>query len=627
MGASSYPTLGFDPCPGDPDEVASLAARWQDAALLSTEAALRLDGTDDVQARWQGDAAEAFRSGLGAQRVMLGKLRASYEHNADVLTRWAGRLRDFQAEAAALEQQAAGLDEQRRRRPAPGTPDPSDTPGAPGTTDLQSRMSGINAQAGQLQERYLEAARALAREVDGLLHLPAGGSGWYGRGVDTAHASSLLAAQAGRKGGPMPVDPALRVLWWKGLSPDEQAAVAADYCDAGIDVTLGLPADVADQLNRLRLQAEVAQPDCPQRLKRLWELVSDPTRPQAYLLGFDDVGSGHVAVSYGNPDLAANTAVYVPGTGSNLDGAPGDLNRALTLYNAANRRQPGSTASIYWLGYDAPTWSVPGPASQSFADAGAPRLAAFVNSLAANHQGQGHLTVIGHSYGSTLVGDAVAHAGMKADDVIFVGSPGVTVDRADQLGLDPSHVWSSKAKFDPVPQIAAPLNPLDWLDDHSDRFGNDPTSSAFGGRTFDSGDGSSVAHAHSEYWDQGPSLDNMTRIVTGRTGEVTAMPHEDKLGALPNLADLAVPSAAVPDIGGAALQNLGHQVGGHWGRPLEDAGDSLHAFAQAQNDLLGAGGNLLHGDVDGAVHGVQDIGADLKDSGENALRAVSELFE
>jgi hypothetical protein len=151
-------------------------------------------------------------------------------------------------------------------------------------------------------------------------------------------------------------------------------------------------------------------------------------------------------------------------------------------YTSTNSQKPNSTASIYGSA-TTPSWNVPGAASQSFADAGAPKLAAFVNSFAANHSGAGHVTVIGHSYGSTLVGDALAHAGMKADDGVFVGSPGVTVDKASQLGLDPSHVWASKAKFDPVPEVSASLNPLNWYDDHSVRCGNDPTSSAFGGRT------------------------------------------------------------------------------------------------------------------------------------------------
>lgn len=406
------------------------------------------------------------------------------------------------------------------------------------------------------------------------------------------------------------------------------------YSDAAPkDVTAfqGLPADLADKLNRLRLQADVQKPGCPERLKDLWDRLANPSNPDyfadAFLLGYDDVGNGHVAVSFGNPDTAPNTAVYVPGTGSTLAKANADLNRARTLYDSANPHHSHSTASVFWLGYDAPGWNYPGPTSPSFADAGAPKLAAFVNSFAANHSGASHVTVIGHSYGSTLVGDAFAHAGMKANDVIFVGSPGVTVDKASQLGLDPSHVWASKAKFDPVPEISASLDPLHWYDDHNVRFGNDPTSSAFGGRTFDAGGGSHVMHAHSEYWDAGPSLDNMTKIVIGQPDKVAAMPTEDKVGVIPNFADVRNPAIAIQDFGGSALQNLGHYVGGYWGRPMEDAGDSMHEFAQAGNNVLGTGGDLLTGDLDGALDDVKGIGSDLEDSGKNAVKTVTDFFE
>jgi hypothetical protein len=623
--------------------VTTLAGKWQDAAFLLTEIAVRLDGTDAAQARWRGQAADSFRSKLNANRVMIGKLRASYEHNADLLNKWAGQLKDFQIEAAALETRAAGLDEQRRRetvlpqatpQPVPEAPPaPGRTPAPPTLEQLQTQLSGLHTQAGQLQERYLDAARNLARQVEDLLHLPAGTTGWYGRSIDAAQESMLLKQETGRKGGPVPVDPALRAVWWNSLTPDEQAVAAREYAGAptaDVFSTQGLPADAADRLNRLRLQSEVQKPGCPQRLKDLWDRLSNLKnlhyQRDVFLLGYDDVGNGHVAVSFGNPDMAPNTAVYVPGTGSTLDGANADLNRAQTLYTSANSQNPNSTASIYWLGYDAPGWSYPGPSSQSFADAGAPKLAAFVNSLAVNHSGAGHVTVIGHSYGSTLVGDASAHAGMKADDVIFVGSPGVTVDEASQLGLDPSHVWASKAKFDPVPEVSASQPPLDWTDDHSVWFGNDPTSSAFGGRTFDAGEGSWVGHAHSEYWNPGPSLDNMTNIVTGQPDKVTAMPTEDKVGVIPNLADLPVPVIGVPDIGGAGLQNLGHHVGGYWGKPIEDAGDSLHEFGQAENNVVNTGGDLLTGDLDGAGNDVKDIGSELADSGKNAIKTVTDFF-
>ncbi|MBY8883174.1 WXG100 family type VII secretion target, partial [Actinacidiphila acidipaludis] len=178
-----YPTLGFDPCPGDPEGVTALAGEWQDAAFLMTEIAIKLDSSDPIQARWRGKAADAFRTKLSAQRVVIGKLRASYEDNGALLTQWAGQLKDFQAEAAALELHAAGLDEQRRRQSsgprATPEPVPEASPPPPGQRPapsippepLLTQISGVHAQALQLQERYLAAARALARKVEALLHL------------------------------------------------------------------------------------------------------------------------------------------------------------------------------------------------------------------------------------------------------------------------------------------------------------------------------------------------------------------------------------------------------------------------------------------------------------------------
>jgi hypothetical protein len=386
----------------------------------------------------------------------------------------------------------------------------------------------------------------------------------------------------------------------------------------GVTAFQGLPADEADKLNRIRLAKCVKAKDCPQQLKDLAAYLVKNQMSQPLLLGFDGKGKGHVVLSFGNPDTAANTAVYVPGTGAH--GTDGDMDRALTMFESANAQKPGSTASVYWLGYDAPTWSLPGPASQSFADTAGPELSSFVRSLQANHSGRGHLTVIGHSYGTTVVGDACAHFGMRPDDVVFVGSPGVTVGRASQLGIDPSHVWASHAKFDPVPSLAPPLDPYGWANDHSDRYGNDPTSSTFGGKTFDSGSGSGAGHAHSEYWDPGPSLTNMTDIVIGRPEKVTPMPDEDKIGVLP-----ADPLNGADDVG-SILENSGHAIGGYWGAPVEDLGDTVHAAGTVADDISGSGADALTGDFGGALHDVEDTGDALKDTAENGLHTVTDFF-
>jgi hypothetical protein len=159
--------------------------------------------------------------------------------------------------------------------------------------------------------------------------------------------------------------------------------------------------------------------------------------PPAYLLGFDTRNLGHVIVSYGNPDTANNVVTYVPGLGSKLSGAGSDLTRALRTYTQAQFFAPMSaTASIYWLGYDAPQLSLsplalPADLAVGYtndARAAAPALDSFAAGLRAAHDPSfaAHTVALGHSYGPVAVGEATIRAqGKLADDVIFVGSPGV----------------------------------------------------------------------------------------------------------------------------------------------------------------------------------------------------------
>jgi hypothetical protein len=61
---------------------------------------------------------------------------------------------------------------------------------------------------------------------------------------------------------------------------------------------------------------------------------------------------------------------------------------------------------------------------------------------------------------------------------------------------------------------------MKWPDDHSVRYGNDPTSTEFGGKRFYV-DHESIGDAHSNYWEQGSaSLMNLAFIATGRYDKV-----------------------------------------------------------------------------------------------------------
>jgi alpha/beta hydrolase family protein len=281
--------------------------------------------------------------------------------------------------------------------------------------------------------------------------------------------------------------------------------------------------------------------------------------PPVYLLGLDPRGLGHCIVSYGNPDAADNVVTYVPGVGSTLAGANGDLTRASRLWWQANRDAPSgvSVASVYWLGYTAPQLNLSAfdpaqsLATEDEANAAAPALDSFAAGLSAAHVPgfAAHTVMLGHSYGSLVVGRAaVRWPGQLAHDLVFVGSPGVGVDKADQLGVPADHVFAGQAGGDPVPDLPPTVSLSDvehdpfvfapvafgqllygidrnlrGLHDES-HFGTNPAIPQFGGQDF------SVAHGpypmytvrdHSSYWDpRSVSLSNLAHIVDGQYGEI-----------------------------------------------------------------------------------------------------------
>jgi pimeloyl-ACP methyl ester carboxylesterase len=182
------------------------------------------------------------------------------------------------------------------------------------------------------------------------------------------------------------------------------------------------------------------------------------------------------------------------------------------MQKQAQEIAPGKlVATVMWLGYDTPDRLVHAGSDQ-YADDGDNALKAFVNRElpAVNHRhNRARVTVVGHSYGSFVTGQA-AKQGMKADDVVLVGSPGVEANHARQLG-DPDHIWVARAVADP---IALATNTV---------HGPDPTSPFFGGRRFRTG----MAVGHSEYYGEpdgreNESSRNIARIIAGKYDKVSS---------------------------------------------------------------------------------------------------------
>ncbi|MGW4161602.1 alpha/beta hydrolase [Streptomyces sp. NPDC004788] len=387
---------------------------------------------------------------------------------------------------------------------------------------------------------------------------------------------------------PLDESPARRKEWWDGLSEEDRIAYMAAYPDT-IGNLDGIPAVARDEANRAYLpqlmgklldQGDEESMTKLDGLRGIQDKLNTTTEPPMFLLGVGDQGNGRAIVAYGNPDTSKNVSAYVPGLGTKLNAefADGTVKRAYDTARGAQLNDP-SSASIVWLGYDAPQDI--DVMSEEDAQRGAPAYSSFMEGLSAtNGLGEdAHITAIGHSYGSLTVGQATQlHDGgiPGVDDIILVGSPGVGVDKATDLGVDPGHVFVGAADNDVVTKLPSkdeakvaggggllggivgtltggPVGTVtgaisgglagygvaETFDrGHDDiYFGKDPASEAFGATRFRVDPGPELVdvkfpefwetrpdlHAHSNYFtpekDQ-MSADNIAAIVAGEPGKI-----------------------------------------------------------------------------------------------------------
>ncbi|MER6723047.1 alpha/beta hydrolase [Streptomyces halstedii] len=431
-------------------------------------------------------------------------------------------------------------------------------PNAARAQDIADRVAGAVRAAAEIDWRYAGILRRLKAEEG--LKVPA--SMWKDAAADAAEVRDA-ARNYLRDGIPEDATPAERNAWWAGLGQEQREEYLAVYPDV-IGNLDGIPAAVRDAANRDNLQLLIGKLDgrddsrSVAQLEGLREIdrqLGAGTDPPMFLLGISDEGNGRAIVSYGNPDTARNVAAYVPGLNTSLDKefAEGDLKRARDTAITA-QRYDSSSAAIAWLGYDAPQapdWfgslAVMG---DSRAERGGAHFSSFMQGIVSTNESEDpHLTAIGHSYGSRTVGAAAQRGeGIPGvDDIVLVGSPGVGVDRAEDLGVGKEHVFVGAAENDVVTRLpskqqvvlGAAAGPVAYmvgsLVDKGDGdlwFGKDPASRAFGAQRFHVDEGPRLISArglsidaHSRYFDVGPerdnaSADNIALIVSGNAHKI-----------------------------------------------------------------------------------------------------------
>lgn len=279
-------------------------------------------------------------------------------------------------------------------------------------------------------------------------------------------------------------DPATVSTWWNGLSPQEQNYLLRKH-PAPLGNMDGIPCAERDQANRQRLTSyldamreqqktadELGLPadevfarsghgaSYQDLIKLQKALGSSSGDGNTYLLGFKPTeGQGHAITSYGNPDTATSVSTLVGGMTTGPGDLPDHMGYSERLAILANSHPGTSAAGVTWWGYDAPP-GLSAASDDGRAVAGAPSLDSFQSGLRTTHEGvtRSRNTVIGHSYGTLLVGESASHGRtLDADNVVFLGSPGVGVDHASDLrltGIAPEdtadHVYTSRADHDVI---------------------------------------------------------------------------------------------------------------------------------------------------------------------------------
>jgi pimeloyl-ACP methyl ester carboxylesterase len=261
------------------------------------------------------------------------------------------------------------------------------------------------------------------------------------------------------------------------------------------------------------------------------------TGDRQFLL-FDPRGDGLVAEVFGDLSTADRIAVLVPGVdtrGTNfVTGLGGVAERApatqaanlyQTLTNQPATDQPATgtggqaagqvggggarVAVVAWLGYFTPHGVGRDAAREELARAGAVALDRFLGTLTHQRPSAG-ITLIGHSYGSVVIGLAAPHLPRQVTDLVAIGSPGMGVDSAADLHTA-ARVWAG-------------LSPADWI-----RWvpgveflgvGHDtqPADPSFGARPF----ATTGVTNHDRYLSPGTaSLTNIAAITLDHDNEVT----------------------------------------------------------------------------------------------------------
>ncbi|KUI37870.1 alpha/beta hydrolase [Mycobacterium sp. IS-1590] len=219
------------------------------------------------------------------------------------------------------------------------------------------------------------------------------------------------------------------------MTPEQRQRLVEEF-PSQVGNTDGVPWQMRVEANRTNVaQAVLREPD-PQRLAVYRELLGEiddpaggPVRSDRQVLAFDP-GRSSLVELHGNVASASSVAVLVPGLNTTITGSAANAETARRFVSATR----GDVATITYLGGPFPrgdnvVGGLAAAADPRYALAMAPRLVAFTEDVDRTVDSTGRripVTVVGHSYGGSIVGTAEA-LGMTSDRTMYVAAAGAGV--------------------------------------------------------------------------------------------------------------------------------------------------------------------------------------------------------
>ncbi|WP_341231623.1 alpha/beta hydrolase [Nocardioides salarius] len=528
---------------GSPAGADQLAERLFTAVGRYDEVATEAGHLQALQG-WWGEAYDAYRDAAGRAGDEHDAMATTLRRVARAVAAYADDLRAHQATADDLLARKRDLDADRAGLIADINAITDATP--QDIEVMRGRAADLRLAYRHLVEDHTDLQRAVRENEQRLRQAFEAGTSLRDALSATGGASDTAVEAMGRDGAPgSGASPSEVQRWWAGLSEAQQQAALAAYPSL-LGQADGLPAGVRDEANRLLLDDDLAtlasqrddgtlSAEEERRLENAEQTrdaladvdeFEDPItgeQPGGRLWLYDPGafdGDGRVAVAVGDLDTADDVAVSVPGITTEARDAVTGVSHAMNLYEATRFNGDGSSvATMFWLGYDTPEGPIDlDTITRGRAEDGGERLADAIDGLRASRPGDdAHLTVIGHSYGSTTTSYAATDHALGADDVALIGSPGAgPADTADDFSVGEGNVWVGRNSRDAVTFFGDE----GWLHTPGG-LGIDPSSEDFDARRFEAEStergGVRSFEDHSRYYDHdSESLYNLGRIVDGQ---------------------------------------------------------------------------------------------------------------